>query len=92
MEKTCPHCGFGVREMWHHRYGIQKLGEGWVEARVPVVGVVRVRRETLVMGHVCDLTEEPSKFEGKSNGEADPGRFDATDVRLAVEPFLESKV
>ncbi len=72
MEKTCPHCGFGVREMWHHRYGIQKLGEGWVEAGVPVVGVVRVRRETLVMGYVCDLTEEPSEFEGKSNGRQTP--------------------
>jgi hypothetical protein len=59
MEKTCPHCGFGVREKWHRRYGIQKLERGWVEAGVHVVGNVKVKKERLVMVYVCDLTNLP---------------------------------
>lgn len=59
MKKTCPHCGFGVNEKWHKRYGIHKLDRGSVEGGVPVVGRVQVRRETLVMVYVCDLTNLP---------------------------------
>lgn len=59
MEKTCPHCGNEVREVWHKRYGIQKLNRGEGEVGVPVVGRVSVRRETLVVVYVCELTNLP---------------------------------
>jgi len=57
--KVCPHCGFDVRERWHKRYGVQKLEKGLGEIGVPVVGKVQLRRETLVMIYVCDLTNLP---------------------------------
>jgi hypothetical protein len=59
MEKKCPHCGFGVGERWHQHYGVQKLEKGSVEAGIPVVGKVELRRETLVMVYVCNLTNLP---------------------------------
>jgi hypothetical protein len=59
MEKACPHCGSSVGEEWHRRYGIQRLDRGWVEAGVPVVGRVRVQRETLVMVYICEITNLP---------------------------------
>jgi hypothetical protein len=59
MEKKCPHCGSDISERWHKRYGVQKLEKGLVEIGVPVVGKLEVRRETLVMVYVCDLTNLP---------------------------------
>ena len=59
MTKTCPHCGSDVKERWHTRYGVQKLDRGSVEGGVPVVGSVTVRRESLVMVYVCELTNLP---------------------------------
>ncbi len=59
MEKSCPHCGYSVSEQWHSRYGIQKLERGWVEAGVYIVGRVKMRRETLVMVYICELTNLP---------------------------------
>ena len=59
MPKTCPHCGAEVRESWHRRYGIQRLDKGTVDGSVPVVGSLKVRRETLAMVYVCELTNLP---------------------------------
>jgi hypothetical protein len=59
MKKVCPHCGFGIGETWHKHYGIQKLEKGSVEGGIPVVGKVELRRETLVMVYVCELTNLP---------------------------------
>ncbi len=57
--KVCPHCGHRINESWHHQYGLQKLEKGKVEAGVPVVGSVELRKETVVMVYVCDLTNLP---------------------------------
>jgi hypothetical protein len=59
MPKVCPHCGSEISKSWHHRYGIHTLDKGFVEGGVPVVGRVEIRRETLVMVYVCDLTNLP---------------------------------
>ncbi len=59
MEKACPHCGHSVGEVRHRHYGIQKLDKGWVEAGIPVVGRVKVRREAVAMVYVCQLTNLP---------------------------------
>lgn len=59
MAKICPHCGFGIRETWHKQYGVQKLDRGSVEAGIPVVGKVGLRRETVVMVYICELTNLP---------------------------------
>jgi len=59
METTCPHCGFNIGERWHRRYGIQKLDKGWGELGIPIVGGFKLRRETLVMVYVCELTNLP---------------------------------
>jgi len=59
MEKSCPHCGFDIKERWHKRYGVQKLEKGSLEAGVPVVGKLEFRREALVLVYVCDLTNLP---------------------------------
>lgn len=55
MKKACPHCGFGVKK-WHKRCGLQKLDKGSVEAGVSIVGRAGVKRETIVMVYVCELT------------------------------------
>ena len=59
MPTTCPHCGYDIRERWHQHYGVQKLDRGSLQAGVPVGGKVELRRETLVMVYVCDLTNLP---------------------------------
>jgi hypothetical protein len=59
MEKRCPHCGLGIREAWHQRYGIQKLDKGWAEAGIPFVGRVKFQREILVMVYICGRTNLP---------------------------------
>jgi hypothetical protein len=59
MENRCPHCGHSIREVWHRRYGIQKLDKGWVEAGIHIIGRVKVRREILVMVYVCERTNMP---------------------------------
>jgi len=57
--KLCPHCGHGVKERWHKHYGVQKLERGSGEIGVPVVGKVKLRKETLVMVYVCEVTNLP---------------------------------
>lgn len=59
MEKRCPHCGTGIRERWHVSYGLQRLEKGSMEAGVPLVGKVGVRRESIVMVYMCELTNLP---------------------------------
>lgn len=58
-EKSCPHCGQDIKERWHHSYGLQKLQRGSGELGVPVIGKVKVRKETLVMVYVCEITNLP---------------------------------
>jgi hypothetical protein len=57
--KLCPHCGHDVKERWHKHYGVQKLERGSGEIGVPVVGKVKLRKETLVMVYVCEITNLP---------------------------------
>jgi hypothetical protein len=57
--KVCPHCGQSIGERWHQRYGVQKLERGSGEVGVPVIGSVMLRKETLVMVYVCELTNLP---------------------------------
>jgi hypothetical protein len=59
MEKTCPHCGYSVNEEWHRSHGMQKIEKGSVEGGVPAVGRIEVRRETIVMVYICELTNLP---------------------------------
>ena len=57
--KLCPHCGQDVKERWHKHYGVQKLERGSGEIGVPVVGKVKLRKETLVMVYMCESTNLP---------------------------------
>ncbi len=45
--------------MWHKKYGIEKLDRGVAEVGVPVVGKVGLRKETLAVVYVCELTNLP---------------------------------
>jgi len=56
---ACPRCGFDIKGRWHKRYGVQQLEKGAVNAGIPIVGSLELRRETLVMVYVCDLTNLP---------------------------------
>jgi len=58
-ETFCPHCGHDIKERWHQHYGVQKLERGSGEIGVPVVGKVKLKRETLVMVYVCEITNLP---------------------------------
>lgn len=58
-EKTCPHCGHDVKERWHQSYGVQKFERGTGEIGVPVVGKVLLKKETLVMVYICEITNLP---------------------------------
>lgn len=56
-------CGYflsneDVKERWHKHYGVQELGRGSGEIGVPVVGKVKLRKETLLM--VCVRDHEPA--------------------------------
>jgi len=57
--KLCPHCGHDMKEKWHKHYGVQKLERGSGEIGVPVVGRVKLRKETLVMVYVCEAMNLP---------------------------------
>jgi hypothetical protein len=57
--KICPHCGYDIKERWHQHYGVQKLDRGSGEIGVPVVGSLRLRKQTLVMVYVCEITNMP---------------------------------
>ena len=59
MDKTCPHCGSSVKERWHKSQGMQKIDKGSVEDGLPAVGRIEVRRETLVMIYLCELSKLP---------------------------------
>ncbi len=59
MEKRCPHCGYSVNEEWHRSYGMQKINKGSIEGGVPTVGKLELRRETIVMVYICELTNLP---------------------------------
>jgi len=59
MEKLCPRCGHGIEAVWHKKYGIQKLDRGSAEVGVPVVGKVSLRKETLCVVYICELTNLP---------------------------------
>jgi hypothetical protein len=58
-KKVCPHCGHDLSEKWHRHYGVQKLERGGGEVGVPLIGKVNLRKETLVMVYVCELTNLP---------------------------------
>jgi len=57
--KLCPHCGQGITAVWHKKYGIQKLERGNAEVGVPVVGKVNLRKQTLAVVYMCELTNLP---------------------------------
>ncbi len=59
MKTTCPYCGLSVSEPWHESHGLAKLDKGWVEAGIPVVGRVKLQRETIVMVYFCLKTRLP---------------------------------
>jgi len=69
--KLCPHCGHDVKERWHKHYGVQKLERGSGEIGVPVVGKVKLRKETLVMVYVCEITNLPFLVTLAKVGEGD---------------------
>jgi len=60
-----------VKERWHKHYGVQKLERGSGEIRVPVVGKVKLRKETLVMVYVCEITNMPFLVTLAKVGEGD---------------------
>jgi len=45
--------------VWHKKYGIQKLDRGSAEVGLPVVGRINIRRETLAVVYMCELTNLP---------------------------------
>ena len=59
MKKACPHCGHNVASVWHKEFGIQKLERGAGEIGIPVVGKVSLRKQTLAMVYMCELTNLP---------------------------------
>ena len=60
-----------MKERWHKHYGVQKLERGSGEIRVPVVGKVKLRKETLVMVYVCEITNMPFLVTLAKVGEGD---------------------
>ena len=52
-------CEHDVNERWHRHYGVQKLERGSRVIGVPVVGKVKLRKETLVMVYVCEIANLP---------------------------------
>lgn len=59
MGKICPHCGHEISAVWHKKYGIQKVERGAAELGVPIIGKINVRKETLCVVYMCELTNLP---------------------------------
>ena len=60
-----------MKERWHKHYGVQKLERGSGEIGVQVVGKVKLRKETLVMVYVCEITNMPFLVTLAKVGEGD---------------------
>jgi hypothetical protein len=59
MLARCPNCNFPVEETWHRTYGVEKIDRGWVEVGVPMLGRVNIKKESVVMVYICELTRLP---------------------------------
>jgi hypothetical protein len=59
VDKQCPYCGENVAARWHIRYGLEKIERGVEKIGVPIVGVVKAKRQILVMVYICDKANLP---------------------------------